>query len=84
MLRNEAPCSWEIDRSVGIGGIFCRRMGLSFRYHFFLGSSLVSLDDDELRAARAFSSATTTRSGSGVDMAPSCDVKEGGLAVMEI
>jgi hypothetical protein len=38
---------------------------------------LVSLDDDELRAARAFSSATTTCSGSGVDMAPSGDVKEG-------
>lgn len=78
MLKKEAPCSWEMDRSVGIGGTFCRRKGLSFRYHFFLGSSLVSLDDDlELRAARVFSSATTTWSGSGVDMAPSCDVKEG-------
>jgi hypothetical protein len=33
------------------------------------------LDDLELRAARAFSSATTTCSGSGVDMTPSYCVK---------
>lgn len=71
MLKIEAPCSCETDRSVGTGGIFCNRSGLSLRYHFFfcIGCTSASPDADLEVLPWSLSSATTTLcSGWGADM----------------